>query len=241
MTKIVAQCTRHCAALVLKNFSLPFPSFFTFARSLSLQSFLPVDCSVLLFAPWFHLHMLLTVALSHTFLLWYPTPDYSLFSCWTCVYCLWWILDLLFLLLLPHPSNIYLPLFSLFLPSPLMCVSCGCFFNMPFSSLLSVSDSGEYCCHLKWQSTSKWKQCWWGCSSIWADRSIWWGGESKPVCLETLYSTVQDGCGGRWTQCWPLKVLHLRVMCLWVCLWVQYLSWVMRHLPRWGSKILFRN
>ena len=43
---------------------------------MSLQSFLPVDCSVLLFAPWFHLHMLLTVSLSLTFLLWYPTPDY---------------------------------------------------------------------------------------------------------------------------------------------------------------------
>jgi hypothetical protein len=123
-----------CCACSWK-FLPPFPLLFkqvqcksiTSARSLSLQTFLPVDCSVLLFAPWFHLHMLLTVSLSHTFLLWVPTPDYSLFSCWTCVYCLWWILDLLFLLLLPHHFNMYLPLFSLFLPSPLMCVSCGCY------------------------------------------------------------------------------------------------------------------
>jgi len=54
-----------------RKFLLPFPLLskqlycksITFARSLSLslQSFLPVDCSALLFAPWFHLRMLLTV------------------------------------------------------------------------------------------------------------------------------------------------------------------------------------
>ena len=108
---------------------------------MSLQSSLPVDCSVLLFAPWFHLHMLLTVSLS------LPCCGTQFLiiivqlCCWTCVYCLGWILDLLFLLLLLHPSNVSLPWFPYFfhLLSCLLVVAvCHINFSPFLSSLLIV-------------------------------------------------------------------------------------------------------
>ncbi len=135
MTKIAAQCTRHCAALVLRNFFLLFPSFLSRCNVnpsllLGLCLCLYNPFSLLIVVYYFLLPGFICIccflSLSLSLSCCVPNSWLSLFSCWTCVYCLWWILDLLFLLLLPHPSNIYLPLSSLFLPSTLMCVSCGC-------------------------------------------------------------------------------------------------------------------
>ena len=167
MTKIAAQCTRHCAALVLGNFSLLFPSFLSRCNVnpsllLGLCLCLYNPFSLLIVVYYFLLPgficicCLLSLSLTH-FLVVVPNSWLSLFSCWTCVYCLWWILDLLFLLLLPHPSDIYLPLFSLFLPSPLMCVSCGCLSHNFYSFLSSLCSHFVDCCVIftchKWTVT----------------------------------------------------------------------------------------
>ena len=85
MTKIAVQCTRHCAALVLGNFSLLFPSFLSRCNVnpsllLGLCLCLYNPFSMLIVVYYFLLPGFICICcllpLSLTFLLWYPTPDY---------------------------------------------------------------------------------------------------------------------------------------------------------------------
>ena len=86
MTKIAVQCTRrHCAALVLGNFSLLFPSFLSSCNvnpslllGLCLCLYNPLCLLIIVYyflLPGF-ICMCCLLSLSHSFLLWYPTPDY---------------------------------------------------------------------------------------------------------------------------------------------------------------------
>ncbi len=124
MTKIAAQCTRHCAELVLRNFPLLFLSFLISCNCNVNPSLLPDLClclcnplSLLIVAVYY---FLLTGSSAY--------PAYSLsLSCVQLLDLCLWILDLLFLL---YPSNISLPWFFL-----------GCFFPFPLlvSYLLFVA------------------------------------------------------------------------------------------------------
>ena len=141
MTKIAAQCTRHCAALVLRNFPPPFPLlpnqlWCNSIGSLSLQSslavgFLECTSSVLVFVPWFICIMIMPLSSLSLFLV-VPHSWLPLVSCWIRGS---WILDLL----LPYYSSIFLlSWFFLFLPShTLMFVICD-WLSCPFFSIFVI-------------------------------------------------------------------------------------------------------
>ena len=147
MTKIAAQCTRHCTALVLRNFPLHFLSFLISCNCNVNPSLLP-DLCLCLCNP-----LSLLIVAEYYFLL-TGSSAYAAYSLsLSCIQlllldlCLW-ILNLLFL---PYPSNISLPWFFLgyFFPFPLLVpyllfvAACHIIFS-PF--LLSLcSHFVDYC------------------------------------------------------------------------------------------------